>query len=170
MPPRFRTLKTTIRTRLQSPDWADFARDYGLIRDRIAQVFPQVYGDFAARIRAPQGFHLDVPPRRRVWMTPNGRANFLVLPGLDADDPVADPAMLRLATVRSHDQFNTTIYSDNDRYRGIRGDRMVLFMNAEDIADRGLAQGQRIALETIAQDGRSRRVAGTTASMIRAAR
>lgn len=140
--------------------WADFARDYGLIRDRIAQVFPQIYADFADRIRAPQGFHLDVPPRRRVWMTPNGRANFLVLPGLDANDPVADPGMLRLATVRSHDQFNTTIYSDNDRYRGIRGDRMVLFMNAEDMAERGLSQGQRVALETIADDGIARRVEG----------
>jgi formate dehydrogenase major subunit len=68
--------------------------------------------------------------------------------------------MLRLATVRSHDQFNTTIYSYNDRYRGVRNDRMVLFMNAQDRADRGLEHGARIALETIADDGVQRRVDG----------
>lgn len=142
--------------------WADFARDYGLIRDRIAQVFPQIYADFAERIKAPQGFHLDIPPRRRVWMTPNGRANFMVLPGLAANNPVTDPAVLRLATVRSHDQFNTTIYSENDRYRGVRGNRMVLFMNAQDMADRGIAQGGMIGLETVADDGIARRVGGLT--------
>lgn len=69
-------------------------------------------------MKDPHGFHLDIPPRRRVWMTPNGKANFLVLPGLTVDDVIDDPAMLRLATIRSHDQYNTTIYSNNDRYRG----------------------------------------------------
>src|SRR3546814_10752749 len=71
----------------------------------------------------PICFHLDIPPRRRVWPTPNGKANFLILPGLAVNAPVGDPAMLRLATVRSHDQFNTTIYSYNDRYRGVYNDR-----------------------------------------------
>ncbi|KGJ12284.1 molybdopterin dinucleotide binding domain-containing protein, partial [Paracoccus versutus] len=118
--------------------------------------------DFNSRIKAPHGFHLDVPPRRRVWATPNGKANFLPLPGLEVNDPVDDPQMLRLSTIRSHDQFNTTIYSYNDRYRGIHGDRMVLFMNAGDIAARGLADGQAVALETISRDGRPRRVAGLT--------
>jgi hypothetical protein len=60
------------------------------------------------------------------------------MPGLDVDDPVHDPDMLRLATVRSHDQYNTTIYSYNDRYRGVYNDRMVLFMNIEDRLARGL--------------------------------
>ena len=70
--------------------------------------------------------------------------------------------MLRLATVRSHDQFNTTIYSYNDRYRGVYNDRMVLFMNADDIADRQLAAGAKVALETITDDGIVRRVEGLT--------
>jgi len=142
--------------------WADYIDDYGRIRDRIADVYPAIYSDFSERIQAPNGFHLDVPPRRRVWQTANGKANFLVLPGLEVNAPVADPEMLRLATVRSHDQFNTTIYSYNDRYRGVYNDRMVLFMNAEDRTCRGLEAGSRVALETISDDGIDRRVEGLT--------
>lgn len=143
-------------------DWARYIDNYDLIRDKIAEVYPEIYRDFSERIKAPTGFHLDIPPRRRVWPTPNGKANFLILPGLEANAKIADPTMLRLATVRSHDQFNTTIYSYNDRYRGVYGDRMVLFMNAEDRADRGLEAGARVALETISDDGVTRRVEGLT--------
>lgn len=141
-------------------DWGRYVDDYDAIRDLIAQVYPQIYTGFNAKVRQPYGFHLDIPPRRRVWPTPNGKANFLVMPGLHPDDPVDDPAMLRLATVRSHDQFNTTIYSNNDRYRGVYNDRMVLFMNAQDIADRGLKEYDKVALETISNDGITRRVEG----------
>ena len=143
-------------------DWASYIDDYDAIRDKIAAVYPQLYEGFSERIKAPKGFHLDIPPRRLVWNTPSGKANFLLLAGLHVDAPVDDPAMLRLATVRSHDQFNTTIYSYNDRYRGVYNDRMVLFMNAEDRAARGLASGQKITLETIAGDGVERRIAGLT--------
>jgi formate dehydrogenase major subunit len=142
--------------------WERYAEEYGLIRDRIADVYPQLFARFNERIADPKGFHLDIPPRRRVWPTANGKANFLVLDGLEVNPAVADPAMLRLATVRSHDQFNTSIYSDNDRYRGVHGDRMVLFINAEDRAARGLEAGVQIALETIADDGVDRRVDGLT--------
>lgn len=143
--------------------WGDYIDDYALIRDRIADVYPAIYADFNARIQPPEGFHLDIPPRRRVWATPNGKANFLTVPGLDLDEPVADRDMLRLATIRSHDQFNTTIYSHNDRYRGIQGDRMVIFMNASDMAARGIAHQARVTAETISNDGRTRRVEGLTA-------
>ena len=143
-------------------DWASYIDDYGLIRDKIAEVYPALYEGFSERIKAPMGFHLDIPPRRRVWVTRDGKANFLVLPGLDVNAPVADPAMLRLATVRSHDQFNTTIYSYNDRYRGVYNDRMILFMNADDIAARGLEAGTKVALETVGIDGIARRVEGLT--------
>lgn len=142
--------------------WAAFKDDYGLIRDRIAAVYPGIYTDFNERVKTPEGFILDVPPRRRVWPTPNGKANFLVLPGLDVNAPVDDPGMLRLATVRSHDQFNTTVYSLNDRYRGVYGTRMVLFMNEQDGAERGLRNEQVVTLETIATDGVDRRVEGLT--------
>ena len=143
-------------------DWARYIDEYDAIRDKIADVYPAIYEGFSERIQAPMGFHLDIPPRRRVWATPTGKANFLVLPGLAVNAAVDDPSMLRLATVRSHDQFNTTIYSYNDRYRGVHGDRMVLFMNADDRTDRDLAAGARVALETIADDGVTRRVEGLT--------
>ena len=142
--------------------WADLSEDYELIRDKIAEVYPDIYADFNERLKVPEGFLLDVPPRRREWPTPNGKANFLVLPGLSVSAPVEDKNMLRLATVRSHDQFNTTIYSLNDRYRGVWGNRMVLFMNEEDRKARGLENQQVIALETISADGVSRRVEGLT--------
>ena len=142
--------------------WESYIHDYGLIRDRIADVYPEIYADFPARIREPKGFHLDIPPRRLVWPTPNGKANFLLLPGLEVDARVDDPAMLRLATVRSHDQFNTTIYSYSDRYRGVYNDRMILFMNADDRIARGLEKGATVALETISTDGVGRRVDALT--------
>jgi formate dehydrogenase major subunit len=142
--------------------WESYIDDYDLIRDKIAEVYPDIYSDFSERIRDPRGFHLDVPPRRLVWPTPNGKANFLLLPGLEVNAPISDPMMLRLATIRSHDQFNTTIYSYNDRYRGVYNDRMVLFMNADDRTARGLEAGARIALETISDDGVQRRVSGLT--------
>ena len=141
-------------------EWARYIDDYDAIRDRIAEVYPEIYAGFNAKVRAPHGFHLDIAPRRRVWNTPNGKANILVMPGLDANAPVDAPGMLRLATVRSHDQFNTTIYSENDRYRGVRGGRMVLFMNAQDMAERGLQAGAQVTLEAISDDGIERRVAG----------
>lgn len=143
-------------------DWARCMHDYAPIRDLIAAVYPEIYTGFNERIQQPHGFHLDIPPRRRVWPTPNGKANILVMPGLDVDDPVHDPDMLRLATVRSHDQYNTTIYSYNDRYRGVYNDRMVLYMNIEDRLARGLQKEALVSLETISGDGVQRRIEGLT--------
>lgn len=143
-------------------DWARCMHDYAPIRELIAAVYPEIYTGFNERIQQPHGFHLDIPPRRRVWPTPNGKANILVMPGLDVDDPVHDPDMLRLATVRSHDQYNTTIYSYNDRYRGVYNDRMVLFMNIEDRLARGLQKEALVSLETISGDGVQRRIEGLT--------
>ncbi len=143
-------------------DWAGCMHDYAPIRELIAAVYPEIYTGFNERIQQPHGFHLDIPPRRRVWPTPNSKANILVMPGLDVDDPVHDPDMLRLATVRSHDQYNTTIYSYNDRYRGVYNDRMVLFMNIEDRLARGLEKEALVSLETISGDGVQRRIEGLT--------
>jgi formate dehydrogenase major subunit len=142
--------------------WESYIDDYDAIRDKIAEVYPEIYAGFSERIKNPKGFHLDVPPRRVVWPTPNGKANFLLFSGLEVNNRVSDPTMLRLATIRSHDQFNTTVYSYNDRYRGVYNDRMVLFMNADDRAARGLEPGCRVALETISGDGVQRRVDGLT--------
>ena len=125
-------------------------------------MFHDIYADFNERLKAPDGFFLDVPPRQRIFPTNTGKANFLVLDGLHADVPVDDPQMLRLLTVRSQDQFNTTIYSMNDRYRGVWGNRIVLFMNPEDRKARGLAKEQVIGLQTIYDDGHMRMVSGLT--------
>lgn len=138
--------------------WSLFETDYGLIRDKIAAVYPEIYADFNARIRNPTGFHLDIPPRRRVWRTPSGKARFLPFPGLAVDDRIEDPTMLRLSTIRSHDQFNTTIYSMNDRYRGIYNTRMVVFMNDADMEARDIVQEDIVTLETLSTDGVTRRV------------
>ncbi|HUC68715.1 MAG TPA: FdhF/YdeP family oxidoreductase [Stellaceae bacterium] len=140
-------------------DWDWYAADYNRIRDKIEAVFPQLFADFNARIRRPGGFHLTNPPRQRVWKTPTGRANFLVFPGLREDEAVDAPGMLRLATLRSHDQYNTTIYSLDDRYRGVFGGRMVVFMNAADMEARGIAEGDHVEIESLA-DGNRRIVGG----------
>ncbi|GAJ28025.1 FdhF/YdeP family oxidoreductase [Acidomonas methanolica] len=142
--------------------WESYIGDYGLIREKIAEIYPAIYADFPEKIKNPKGFHLDIPPRRRVWNTPTGKANFLLLPGLHVDDIVTDAAMLRLSTIRSHDQYNTTIYSNSDRYRGIYNDRMVLFLSKAEREARGLPELAKVALETISTDGITRRVEGLT--------
>ena len=137
-------------------DWAGCMHDYAPIRELIAAVYPEIYAGFNERIQQPHGFHLDIPPRRRVWPTPNGKANILVMPGLDVDAPVDDPGMLRLATVRSHDQYNTTIYGMDDRYRGVFGQRRVVFIHAEDIRALGMKEGDWVDLQTVWDDGQQR--------------
>jgi molybdopterin-dependent oxidoreductase alpha subunit len=133
-------------------DWDWYAADYDRIRDKIEAVFPQLFAGFNKRIRRPGGFHLTTPPRQRVWQTATGRANFIVFPGLYEDEEVADRAMLRLATLRSHDQYNTTVYTLDDRYRGVFGGRMVVFMNEADMRVRGIAEGDPVELESLADD------------------
>jgi formate dehydrogenase major subunit len=141
-------------------DWDGFAADYSRIRVKIEEVFPELFADFNLRIERPGGFHLYVPPRQRIWNTSTRRANFFVFPGLDEDPPVRDPAMLRLATLRSHDQYNSTIYSLDDRYRGVFGGRMVVFMHEADMRERGIGEGDQVEIESLSDDGRRRRVAG----------
>jgi formate dehydrogenase major subunit len=141
-------------------DWGAFEGNYDLIRDRIEAVFPKLFADFNARIRIPGGFHLYNGPRSREWNTPTGRANFLVCDGIGEDPAVSDPAALRLATIRSHDQYNTTIYGLDDRYRGVFGGRMVVFMNRQDMADRQIEPDSLVALETLADGGTRRTASG----------
>jgi formate dehydrogenase major subunit len=141
-------------------DWDGYAADYGRIRQRIEQVFPVLFADFDARIKKPGGFHLHNPPRERIWNTATRRANFLIFRGVDENPVADDPDALRLTTLRSHDQYNTTIYSLDDRYRGVFGGRMVAFMNETDMAARGLAEGDVIEIESLSDDGRRRVVSG----------
>ena len=136
-------------------DWSEFEADYDVIRDRIEAVFPDLFHDFNRRIRQPGGFHLRTPPRERVWNTPTGRANFLIFEGVAEDPAVVNKSMLRLTTLRSHNQYNTTIYGLDDRYRGVFGGRMVVFMNERDMKQRDIAPGSLVEIESIASDGQA---------------
>lgn len=142
-------------------DWQALSADYASIRDRIEAVLPEQFSQYNKRIAQPGGFRLPNAARVRQWDTPTGRANFLFKEGLlDEDDDAPESEHLQLITLRSHDQFNTTVYSDNDRYRGVRGERMVVFMNPRDIEGLGLHEGACIEFTAVAADGIDRRVSG----------
>jgi molybdopterin-dependent oxidoreductase alpha subunit len=142
-------------------DWDTLSADYALIRDRIEAVLPEQFSQYNRRIGQPGGFRLPNAARVRQWNTPTGRANFLFKEGLlDEDDDAPESEHLQLITLRSHDQFNTTVYSNNDRYRGVRDERMVVFMNQRDIDALGLHEGACIEFTAIAADGIDRRVSG----------
>jgi molybdopterin-dependent oxidoreductase alpha subunit len=142
--------------------WRDWLTDYARIRDAIEATWPDVFRDFNARFRTPGGFHRPIAARERKWKTSTGRANFVVPDGLDVDPdtPERDRDVLRLMTLRSDDQFNTTVYSLNDRFRGVHGTRMTLFMNPADIERLGLSEGALVTAVTAVDDGESREVAG----------
>lgn len=139
--------KATIGSR-HGIDWDWLIQNYDRIRDKIEIVFP-IFKDFNKRVRVKGGFRLDVPASYRKWDTESGKATFLAGPGLDEDPHLSDPATLVLTTLRSHDQYNTTVYGLDDRYRGVFGRRDVLFMNRDDMASRGIADGDLINIESI---------------------
>jgi molybdopterin-dependent oxidoreductase alpha subunit len=117
-----------------SVDWEQFGSDYDLIRDAIERVVPG-FENYNERVRQAGGFYLPNPARERVFRTPSGKAVFTVhsLP-----EHKLEPGQFLMMTIRSHDQFNTSVYSENDRYRGISNGRRVVFLNAEDIEAAGL--------------------------------
>ena len=137
--------------------WQWYVEDYDRIRDTMAQVLDG-FEDFNKRVRYPHGFRISQPARERGFLTPSGRAEFGLAP-LPGD---VDPGLgrLMLATVRSHDQFNTTIYSNDDRYRGLKGLRTVVFMNEGDMRDRGLSEFDLIDVTSFSRDGSRRAVYG----------
>jgi molybdopterin-dependent oxidoreductase alpha subunit len=121
-------------------DWVAMTENYDVIRDHISRVIPG-FEKFNEQLRQPGGFYLPNGPRERKFTTKNGMANFTTT---ELEKYSLEPGQLILMTVRSHDQFNTTIYDYNDRYRGIHGERRVIFMNKEDIAERGLKAKQPV--------------------------
>jgi molybdopterin-dependent oxidoreductase alpha subunit len=143
-------------------DWDGMIANYDKIRDAIEATFP-AFANYNARVREPGGFRLDVAASRRVWSTPSKKAHFLVAAGLRADPRHDDPEILTLMTIRSHDQYNTTIYGLDDRYRGVFGRRDILFLNGEDLSARGLRHGDVVDVEAVDGAGTSRRVRGLTA-------
>jgi molybdopterin-dependent oxidoreductase alpha subunit len=138
-------------------DWDGYVANYDLIRDKIEAVFP-AFKDYNVRVRQRGGFHLPNSAAQRVWMTDTGKANFMVSKGLEEDDAADDPTVMRLTTLRSHDQYNTTIYALDDRYRGVFGRRDILFMNAKEIARLGFAEGDIVDVTTALQFKRDDRI------------
>ncbi|WP_055590418.1 FdhF/YdeP family oxidoreductase [Peterkaempfera griseoplana] len=136
--------------------WEDFAESYDAIRDRIARVVPG-FEDFNERVRTPGGFALPHGPRdSRTFPTATGKANFTVN-ALTA--PEVPPGRLLLQTLRSHDQYNTTVYGLDDRYRGIRDGRRVVLVNPDDARELGLDDGAYADLVSEWSDGVERRAA-----------
>ena len=147
-------------------DWYNLIEDYGHIRDAIEATVPG-FDKYNERIRIPGGFRLPLPPTERVWKTASGKAEFLVCESLAEDPHASDPAVLTLTTIRSHDQYNTTIYGMDDRYRGVFGRRDVIFLNAQDLDALGLAHGDKVDVEALPDPGaratKPPRVEGLTA-------
>jgi molybdopterin-dependent oxidoreductase alpha subunit len=129
---------------LKSVPWAELVEDYDRIREHIAAVVPG-FQDFNARVRRPGGFALPNPARERRFQTATGKARFTVHP---LPRHQLEPGQLLMMTIRSHDQFNTTIYGLDDRYRGVSGGRRVVFLNEEDMRARGLEPGQIVDLHS----------------------
>ncbi|MEY9945912.1 FdhF/YdeP family oxidoreductase [Kitasatospora sp. GAS1066B] len=134
--------------------WEEFATSYDTVRDRIARVVPG-FADFNTRVRAPGGFALPHGPRdSRTFPTATGKANFTVN---TMTAPEVPAGRLLLQTLRSHDQYNTTIYGLDDRYRGITGGRRVVLVNPLDAAELGLTEGGYVDLVSEWRDGVARR-------------
>ncbi len=137
--------------------WLALIEDYDRIRDLIQSTFDDFH-DFNARVRVAGGFRLSNPARDRVWSTASGKAAFIAAQ-VPTENPIhrarrehrAQP-VFTLATMRSHDQYNTTVYGLNDRYRGVFGERRVLFIHADDIAALGMKAGDWVDLESLHDD------------------
>lgn len=136
-------------------DWLELVADYDRIRERIEQTLPG-FENFNARIRIAGGFRMPLPPTERIWPTPTGKAMFSLFDGVEENLPGEGENVLRLVTLRSHDQYNTTIYALDDRYRGVFGRRDVLFMNEADMQQLGLEHGDRVDITTALPDSQQR--------------
>jgi molybdopterin-dependent oxidoreductase alpha subunit len=136
--------------------WHAYVDDYDRIRDTMARALDG-FEAFNRRVRQPLGFRIVQPARELTFHTTTGMAEF-------SSQPLPETSMiagqLMLATVRSHDQWNTTIYSDNDRYRGVKNSRTVVFMNRDDMRDRSVSDGDLVDITSIAKDGSRRSVYG----------
>jgi molybdopterin-dependent oxidoreductase alpha subunit len=146
--------------------WEDLIADYGRIRELIADTIPG-FQDFNQRLQQPGGFHLRNAVSDLRWNTHSGKAGFKAnpLPVSLLHEKVLQTGLtpdLILQTLRSHDQYNTTIYSLNDRYRGVQGQRHVIFMNALDIERLGYRPGEKVNIVSLWDDGIERRVSGFT--------
>jgi molybdopterin-dependent oxidoreductase alpha subunit len=128
-------------------DWENLIGDYDRIRDKIEAVYPD-FSNYNERIRHPGGFRLPLGPAERVWRTKSGKAEFIPFAGLEEDPALSGADVLKLTTLRSHDQYNTTVYGLDDRYRGVFGRRDVLFVCEQDLAARHIEHGDLVDVES----------------------
>jgi molybdopterin-dependent oxidoreductase alpha subunit len=161
-----RLAKATLTDKRQV-NWNAWSSNYDLVRDAIAETYPDIFADFNSRIRStPKGFDRPLAARQRKWNTKTGKANFIPPSCLseDPDLPQRRNGVLTLITVRSNDQFNTTVYGYEDRLRGIYGTREVVLMHEDDMESLGIADGEIVDLIGDAGDGVERRVLGLRAT------
>ena len=139
-------------------DWDAWVADYARVRDAIERTYPDQFKDFNKRMFEPGGFPRPLAARERKWKTPNGKANFTV-PKSAFDPPVEADGIYELMTMRADGQFNTTIYNEDDRFRGIQGGRYVVFINPDDMVELDLKEGDLVTLvdggQTTASNARS---------------
>ncbi len=140
--------------------WDEWVGDYARVRALIEETWPDQFGDFEGRFLQPGGFYRGNSARDRVWKTESGRAEFSLPPSLSSLGRDLAAGEYTLVTLRSNDQFNTTIYGFSDRLRGLSGDRMIVLMNPEELARAGLVEGQSVRLVCAHDDGERRTVDG----------
>ncbi len=143
-------------------DWEAWARDYRKIRAAIAESYPKDFSDFEERMWQPGGFHRKLAACHREWHTETKKANFITPRALDEDKDMPEQGsdVLRMMTLRSNDQFNTTIYGYSDRFRGVHGTRMVVLMHRGDMDRLQVREGEQVTLATAADDGHKREMHG----------
>lgn len=147
--------------------WDAWTGNYDFIRDLIAETYPEEFHDFNDRMHQPGGFYRGNSARDRVWKTKSGKAQFTTPTtisslGEEAGSTDASAQRMTLITLRSNDQFNTTIYGYSDRLRGLEGSRDVVLINRDEMQRLGLSEGQRVSLVSDVDDGIARRVEGLT--------
>ncbi|MFC7611459.1 FdhF/YdeP family oxidoreductase [Teichococcus aestuarii] len=141
-------------------DWDGWVGDYGRVRDAIEATYPQYFERFNERLFQPGGFPRPLGARDRKWATKSGKAEFLTPTTVSKAQVAVPEGVLQLITLRSNDQFNTTIYGYHDRFRGVQGTRMILFMNRADMRRQGFQEGELVSLQCAIEDGIMRRLGG----------
>jgi molybdopterin-dependent oxidoreductase alpha subunit len=147
-----RMAKATLK---EHPDWLwdEWTADYSLVRELIGKTWPDQFHDFNERMFQAGGFYRGNAAHTRIWKTDSGLAEFTIPTVMAANDIEEAPGRFNLITMRSNDQFNTTIYGFSDRLRGLEGSRQILLINPDDMRRAGLAAGDRARLVSDAGDG-----------------
>ena len=154
--------KATLEPENGSVDWDAWVGDYSLVRDAIERTYPDQFEHFNQRMSQPGGFHRPLAAARREWKTKTGKANFITPEGMgeDLDMSFEGDRTLRLMTTRGDSQFNTTVYSLDDRFRGVFNTRQVLLMNRDDMTRLGLAENEAVTVTTVSNDDIERKIDG----------